>query len=216
MLQVNNLCFRYPQQNEWIFRNLSLELDPGRVYAVTGPSGSGKSTLLYLLSGVIPKIIDGHREGRILLNGQDLDTLSLPRISTSLSLLLQEPDNQLFFPLVEQELAFGPENLCLPRNEIEKRITEALLLLQIEELRYCETWNLSYGQKKLVALASLFTMSAGILLLDEPSAGLSDDYLNLLQKLITQLRNSGKTFLIADHNSALLAKADHLIKLGRT
>lgn len=215
MLQSSNLCFRYPQQKDWIFRNLNLELHPGQVCAVTGPSGSGKSTLLYLLSGVIPKIIEGHREGQILLNGQDLNTLSLPRISTSLSLLLQEPDNQLFFPLVEQELAFGPENLCLPRDEIEKRVTDTLQILQIEDLRYCETWNLSYGQKKLVALASLLTMSAGIIMLDEPSAGLSDDYLILLQELINRLRDTGKAFLIADHNPVLLTKADQVIELGR-
>jgi len=129
------------------------------------------------------------------------------------SLLMQEPENQLLFPNVESELAFGPENLCIAPQEIRKRIDDTLELLDITHLRNLDTATLSFGQKKLVALASIITLSPDIFLLDEPSAGLSADYIKIVKNAITQLSNAGKLVFIADHSDEIFQIADRKIEL---
>lgn len=212
-LAVQNLSFRYHKESDWLFHNLNLQFQKSTITAVTGPNGSGKTTFLYALCGIIPKLFRGVFQGNISYSGNDLMNYSLPQISQWMNLLQQDPDHQLIFPIVEQELAFGVENLCLPPDQIESRINDILSKLGIEELRFSKTYELSYGQKKLVALASLLVMDNPVLLLDEPSAGLDSNALELLKQMIIVQSDQGKIIIISDHVPDIIQIANHEIKL---
>jgi len=213
ILEIQNLSFRYSNNQSWIVRNFSFEAEKGDIVAVQGPSGSGKTTLLYVLCGVIPKIIKGKFDGKIKVMNEDIENFSLPQIAPKLSLMMQETELQLSFPSVEQELAFAPENLKLAPSDIENRIDDALTLLEIKFLRYEETAILSFGQKKLVAFASILTLSPQIFLLDEPTSGLSSHYIQIITNVITKLSNEGKTIFIANPTQDLLKISNKVIDL---
>jgi energy-coupling factor transport system ATP-binding protein len=213
MLKLNNISFRYKDQNHWLLHDFSFQAKKGNIVAVQGISGSGKTTLLNILCGVIPQVFKGDFSGIVSINNIDLAELSLPRIAPFASLLMQEPENQLFFPTVEQELAFGPENLNLKPKEIKDKIQEALNIFEIEKLRHKETSSLSFGQKKLVTFASILTLSPQIFLLDEPTAGLAEDKAKTLKDLIRSLANKGKIIFVADHNTNFTDIANHAIDM---
>ena len=141
-------------------------------------SGIGKSTLCYCLSGIIPHVYGGVMEGQVYLNGRDTRDLTLPQIATTLGIVFQNPDNQLFSFTVEDEVAFGPENLCLPPEEIEHRITDALKKVGMSEFRHANPQQLSGGQRQLIALASVLT-TAGNSFFDDHVANRLDGKLIL-------------------------------------
>ena len=213
MLELRNLTFGYEEAHH-LFRDINLQAQKGEIVILRGVSGSGKTTLLKIISNVIPKLVHGYLNGDIELDGSGTCELSLPELSPKIRLMMQEPENQLIYPNVEAELAFGPENLCIPAPEIDKRITDTLQLLEVSHLRFQETATLSFGQKKLVALASLITLSPQVFLLDEPAAGLSSQYIHVLKKTVLKLANTGKIFLIANHLPILDDLADKVIELG--
>ena len=212
MLSIEHLSFNY-QDKPSIISNLSSTYDAGDIVAVKGPSGAGKTTLLYLICGVIPNVFKGDKTGRILYKGIDLTPYKLQEISVYISMLMQQPDYQLFFPVVEQELAFAPENLKDDPTVIKEKIDSALKTLGIENLRNSQSHTLSFGQKKMVALASILTLDPAIYLFDEPTAGLSNHFISKISDLIDDLSEKGKIIFIADHNSILLEKANKEIQL---
>ena len=214
ILKIQNLSFRYSKNQSLIVKNFSFDADKGDIIAIKGESGSGKTTLLYMLCGVIPKSINGEFEGTIEVMNENIENLSLPQISPKVSLMMQETEYQLSFPIVEQELAFAPENLKLDPSEIENLIEDALTLLQIKTLRYEETATLSFGQKKLVAFASILTLSPQIFLLDEPTSGLSSHYIQIITNVISKLSNEGKTIFIANPSPELLKISNETIDLN--
>ncbi len=214
ILKIHNLSFRYSKLQPWIIKNFSFDTNKGDIISVKGESGSGKTTLINILCGIIPKSINGEFEGIIEVMDENIETLSLPQIAQMISLMMQETEYQLSFPIIEQELAFGPENLKLPPSEIENRIDDALTLLQIKPLRYEKTTTLSYGQKKLVAFASILTLSPKIFLLDEPTNGLSSNYIQTITNVILKLSNEGKTIFIANPSPELLKISNKNIDLS--
>ncbi len=215
MLQIENLSFRYNPEQPWLIKNFSFEVKNGDIIYVKGSSGSGKTTLLNILCGVIPKNIPGEFEGKITINDQDISSLSLPETAPHTSLLMQEPENQLFFPIVEQELAFAPENLKIIPEKIKERISSALSQLGIEDLKHEETASLSFGQKKLVTLASILTLSPQVYLLDEPAAGISKENTELTKNLISNLSQHSKIIFIVDHTKDLFEMANLFIDLDK-
>ncbi|MBT3755284.1 MAG: ABC transporter ATP-binding protein [Candidatus Cloacimonetes bacterium] len=214
MLNLKNISFRYNTDLPLLINNFSFTAKDGDIVAVLGDSGSGKTTLLNIICTVIPKIFSGELSGSISHNEKDISDLSLPEIAPHISLLMQHPDNQLFFPTVEQELSFAPENLKVPANEIIGRIDDVLTKLNIEELRHKETTSLSFGQKKLVTLASIITLSPDIYLLDEPFAGLSEEYVELVSSGIKSLATSGKIIFLAGHTNDIAKFANKTIEMG--
>lgn len=215
LLTVDKLGFRYNEDDDWLFKDLSFEIYSGDIISLTGNSGTGKSTLCYLLCGVIPH----HRQGEILGNIKaelyEHKALSVSQLAPHISMVLQNPEHQLFFPTVEQELAFAAENLCLKREEIARRIGESLVKLDIEELRFMDTSKLSYGQQKLVALAAVNTLQPEILLLDEISNGLSESRQLLVKEFIENYAAQGRAVLFAEHDSLLRDMAEKNINLDK-
>lgn len=210
LLNIQNLFLKYNQTDEWLIKDMNLAAEKNEIILIKGPNGCGKTSLLSMLCGIIPKTIKGIIGGQILIDDIDISALTLPELSPLISVVFQEPEMQLSFPQVEQELAFGPENLKVPANEIRKRIENISELLGISNLVKSEIATLSYGQKKLVAVASVFSLSPDIILLDELADGLSDTSIQNIKKCIQYFRED-KLIIISSTTHTFNDIADRII-----
>ncbi len=201
-IEIKDLSFGY-LEDEKLFRNLNFQAQSGDIIFISGKNGSGKSTLLKILCGIIPKMTSGYLKGKIFIDNIDISTLKLNETAIYTSLLFQDAEKQLIAADVESELAFAPENLCLSTDEIKKRIDDSLKLLNISHLKNQKTHSLSYGQKKLVALSSLITLSPYIFLLDEPLSGLSFEYKKTVIELIKYLSEKQKIIFVSSHSNEI-------------
>src|SRR5690349_8513325 len=163
-LVIENLSFKYRSRNELAIENISVELKQGELLLIAGASGCGKTTLARCINGLIPRSYRGERSGKVLLHGREVADLQIAEMAQTVGTLLQDPERQIVASNVYNEIAFGPENLGMPREEIIRRVEEALERLNIGYLRDREAFNLSGGEKQKVALAGLLAMNPSILL----------------------------------------------------
>lgn len=189
--------------------NVSFSIRPGEFIGLMGMNGSGKSTLARLLNGLICP-----SQGKIYVNGMDTSCAdNLVPIRTLVGMVFQNPDNQLICPIVEEEIAFGPENLGLPISEIERRVEMALQTVGLAELRHHSPHMLSGGQKQKVALASVLAMQPVYLVLDEPTSMLDPVSRRDLLQHLRELNRSGMTIILISHDPEDLLYAERLIVL---
>ncbi len=212
-LEVRDLWYRYPGSGEDVLRGVNLTVERGEVLAVVGLSGSGKSTLCYCLSGIVPHIYSGNMRGEVLIKGTPTTSMKIPQIATRLGIVFQEPDTQLFSPTVEDEVAFGPENLCLSREEIGERLKTALKLVGMEDFRLGSPNQLSGGQKQLIALASVLSLDPEILIFDEAMSQIDAQGKEAIKEAVSGLRNRGKTVVMIEHDLDNLDVADRVLLL---
>ena len=212
-LVVENLTFKYRVRPELAIENISFELKQGELLLIAGSSGCGKTTLARCINGLVPRSYRGERSGRVLLHGKEVTELKIAEMAQVVGTLLQDPERQIVASNVYNEIAFGPENLGLPHDEIETRIEQALKRLKIEYLRDRETFNLSGGEKQKVALAGLLAMNPSILLLDEPLASLDPASAHDALKIFRSLADEGKTIILVEHRveDSIEAKPDRLL-----
>lgn len=196
-------------------RDLNLAARRGEFVVVLGANGAGKSTLCYLLSGIVPHIYGGRRRGSVRIG--DLDPWDEPLYITAqrCGVLMQDPEVQLFMPTLKAELAFGPANLGVPREEILRRSREALALVRLEGLEEHNPRDLSGGQKQRAALASVLTMQPQILALDEPTSQLDPLGRWEVGEAIEQLKRTGDlTIVMTTHETEeILHLADQVLVL---
>jgi energy-coupling factor transport system ATP-binding protein len=198
-VSIENLTFRYRDRTEQALKGISLQVEPGELLLVAGASGCGKTTFIRCLNGLIPRSYKGALSGKIRLHGQDIHDMSLARISQIVGTVLQDPERQILGTRVGSEVAFGLENLGLPREEILTRVDAALDYLGISALRSRETFNLSGGEKQKVALAGVLAMRPDILLLDEPLASLDPASARDALALFRRLSDEGMTVVLVEH-----------------
>ncbi|NQT92586.1 MAG: ATP-binding cassette domain-containing protein [Lentisphaerae bacterium] len=168
--------------------------------AITGPSGCGKTTLLRTLAGFIPDMIHADVCGEIRIGNRLLTAIDLARLSPMIGLVQQDPDAQVCTLRVRSEVAFGPENLCLPRQEVDSRVAAALEAMGISHLADRDTTTLSGGEKQRLAVAAILAMSPSVILLDEPTAHLDPAGAKELFELLRQLQQqTGCTLGIVEH-----------------
>ena len=212
-LVIENLSFQYRTRPEPAIENISFELKPGELLLIAGSSGCGKTTLARCINGLIPRSYRGKREGKVLLQGKDVGDMQIAEVSQVVGTLLQDPERQIVASNVYNEIAFGPENLGLPREEILARVEGALKRLKIEYLRERETFNLSGGEKQKVALGGLLAMNASILLLDEPLASLDPASAYEALDVFRSLADEGKTIVLIEHRveDAIFSKPDRML-----
>ncbi len=198
-LQIEGLTFRYHTRPEPALQDVSLTLEPGELLLVAGASGCGKTTLIRCVNGLIPRTYRGDLQGRILVYGQDARSMSMAELSQQVGTLLQDPERQIVGSFVLNEVAFGLENLGLPRTEIRARVDEVLAYLGISHLRDRETFHLSGGEKQKVALAGVLAMRPRILLLDEPLASLDPVSAQEALALFRRLADEGVAVILVEH-----------------
>jgi energy-coupling factor transport system ATP-binding protein len=213
VLNVKNFTFRYTAESGFLWNPLNFSVRAGEIILLRGKNGSGKTTLLQCLCSIIPQAIEGELRGEISFRGSPVTSRPLREIAPEINILFQEPDKQVFMPTVEEEIAFGPENLCVERGEIERRLNEILERLKITELRRRLTAELSFGQKKLVVLASILAMTPAIILLDELSAGIEEGLIESIGSYLVELKEIGRSFVLSEHHPAFAELADQIIDL---
>ena len=194
-------------------KDISFSLPKGELLLIAGPSGCGKSTLLKCLNGLIPNSYKGTLTGDIQLEGQSILGLPLRDLAQQIGTMLQDPDKQIIGSTVEQEIAFGMENLNTPRAEMRERISGVLARLHLEHYRKQATHALSGGQRQQVAAAGLLVMQPSIFLFDEPFANLDARAIDELEGLIAALRQEGHTIILVEHRveEALTLKPDKVL-----
>src|SRR5258706_5744583 len=166
-LIIENLSFKYRTRPEMAIENISFELSPGELLLIAGSSGCGKTTVARCINGLIPRSYRGERSGKALLYGKDVADMKIPEMAQMVGTLLQDPERQIVASNVYNEIAFGPENLGLPRDEIVTRVEQVMKRLNITYLRERKTFNLSAADKQKVALAGVLTMNHTIFFLVE-------------------------------------------------
>ncbi len=212
LIEIENLGFTYPSRQTPTLRGITTRIPSEAFVLLTGPTGCGKSTLLRTLNGLIPHASVGRLTGKVLLSGQDLATEPLATICQQVALLFQNPEDQLFCTLVEDEVAFGLENFGFPSEDIKERIAFALEQVGLPNFQSREISSLSGGQKQRVALAAICAMQPQVLLLDEPTSHLDPqgtrDILDIVAKLN---RKMGITVILATHRTREVAPlCDHV------
>ena len=211
-IEIENLGFTYPSRQTPTLKGVTTRVPSGAFVLLTGPTGCGKSTLLRTLNGLIPHASAGTLTGSVFLNGKNLATQPLATTCQQASLLFQNPEDQLFCTLVEDEIAFGLENLGFPSEEIKERIAFALEQVGLHRFGNREIASLSGGQKQRVALAAICAMQPQVLLLDEPTSHLDPqgtrDILDIVAKLNKEM---GITVILATHRTREVAPlCDHV------
>ncbi len=199
MIKIENFTYTYPGRSVSTIKDLSAEVPEGGLVLLTGPTGCGKSTLLKAINGLIPHLMGGRMEGKIEINGLDTRKTDIFTLSRKVGLIFQNPDDQIFSTVVQDEVAFGPENLALPRKMIRQGIDKALKLVGLDEFHHRGTHMLSGGEKQRLAIASVLSMSPDILILDEPLAQLDPRGSTEVLKTIRTLNDNGMTVILVEH-----------------
>ncbi len=211
-IDIKDITFAYDTESTPVIRQLSLTIPQGEFTVIAGSNGSGKSTLLRVINGLlIPQ------SGRVITAGYDTSLKSNIRsLRQTAGMVFQEPENQLTATVVEEDAAFGPENLAYPREKMEQAVNEALELTGLLELRKRSTNALSAGQLQRLALAGVLAMNPRCLLLDEPTSMLNPRARHRFMELIRRLnRERGLTVVMVSHHQQEILAADRLIIMDR-
>lgn len=203
-MSVSNLSFQYEGGVEAL-KNVSFEVKKGEFLAILGPNGAGKTTLCYILTGIIPNVYGGVRKGRVRVLDFDPWDQPIYETATKVGILLQDPEAQLVMPSVYAELAFGPANLGVPKEEILRRMREILKLIRMEGYEERHPRELSGGQKQRVALGAILMMMPEILILDEPTSQLDPIGTSEVLATIKKLKEMGKTIIMTTHKTEEIA-----------
>ena len=215
-INVENLTFSYEKNNK-ILNNINFNAKENEAIGIIGANGVGKSTLLKLLVG-----LDLNYEGKINIGKTILNKKNLNKIRENIGYVFQDSDNQLFMSNVYDDIAFGPRNYGLLEEEVKSRVENALSMVHIEGLKNKKTYKLSGGEKKLVAIATIFSMKPNIILMDEPSIALDP---RNRRNLINILNEFKQLKIIASHdldmildtcNRTILIADGKIIKDGNT
>jgi energy-coupling factor transport system ATP-binding protein len=215
LLEIDSLTFRYRRATEPAIRDLSLTLDRGEVLLVAGPSGCGKSTLIRAINGLIPHAYRGDLGGRVLVDGRAVAEVRLRDLAEVVGTVLQDPRKQLVASTVEGELAFGPENVGLPRAEIRARLDQVAAASGIGHLAKRTTDELSGGESQQLAIAGALMLKPRLLVLDEPLANLDPAAAHRLLGLVRRLADDGTAVVIVEHRieDVLAARPDRVLYL---
>jgi len=200
IIEAKNITYLYPDGTKAL-DNINFSVEKGSIVSLLGKNGAGKSTLFLHFNGIFEP-----EYGEIFVDGEKLkyDKKSLLKVRQKVGIVFQNPDDQLFAPTVEEDVAFGPLNIGLSQEETKKRVTDALSRVGMEGFEKKPPHHLSGGQKKRVAIAGILAMGPEIMVLDEPTSGLDPKGASKILKLLYELNNEGMTIIIATHDVDLV------------
>ncbi len=215
MIEVINLSYRYPRTKKPVLSNISFKVKTGEFIAIMGKNGAGKTTLCQCLNGIIPNSKRGLMKGRVQVAGLDTRAVPIAKLAQKAGMVLDDPETQLFTTKVSSEIAFGPENLSVPVKEIEKIISWALGVVQLEGYENRLPTALSGGQKQRLAIAAVLAMKPEVLILDEPTSQLDPVGTLEVFEIIRKLKEKHRmTIVMATHKSEEIARfADKVLVL---
>lgn len=213
VIETKGLTYTYPSGTKRALEDVSITIERGEFVVLTGPSGCGKTTLCRCFNGLVPHFYGGKLEGDVLVTGLNVHEHSIYELARHVGLVFQNPENQLFALSVEKDVAFGLENLGVPRDEMKKQVDWALQTTDIEDLRERAPHELSGGQQQRVAIASVLAMQPNVMVLDEPTSFLDPLGAQRIFEVINELnKNLGITVVLVEHRLDLAARyADHVI-----
>jgi len=216
VIRLEDVSFRYRAASERALSEVSFHIRPGELIGLLGRSGSGRSTLASTLNGTIPHLARGDLQGRVSIAGRDIRGQRPRDLADTIGFLLQDFEAQLFSTNVALEVAFGPENLGVPRREIHRRVDRYLQTVRLEALRHKAPAGLSGGQKQRLALASVMALEPQVLVLDEPTSDLDPaGRRDLLEAIRGLRRERALTLVIIDPETDEMGWVDRLIVLDR-
>ncbi len=213
VIETRNLTYTYPSQTDPSIKDVSIRIEKGEFVLITGPSGCGKTTLCRCFNGLIPHFYQGELKGEITVCEYKVAEQPIHELAKHVGLVFQNPENQLFALSVEKDVAFGLENLGVPREKMRKNVDWALNLTGINDLRERAPHEISGGQQQRVAIASVLAMQPEVIVLDEPTSFLDPLGAKKIFEVIYDLnRKLGITIILVEHRLDLTARySDHII-----
>lgn len=204
LIKLEDVWFSYNKE-QYVLKQVNFNVQEKEIIGIAGPNGSGKTTLVKHLNGLLKPV-----KGKVFLEGKEVKkTRELTRY---VGMVFQNPEDQVFFPIVEEDIAFGVRNMGLEEKEVQERVNYALEILKINHLRTRSFFKLSFGEKKKVSIAGVLAMQPPIMVLDEPTLGLDpwskNDFIKLIKKI-----GQESTLVITTHDFDVLKNVDKIVFL---
>lgn len=217
IIEIKKLSYRYANVQEFALRDINLTVRRGEFIGIMGPTGAGKTTLCHTFNGVVPHFYGGEFYGSVTVDGQDTIDNPTYKLAQYVGMVFEDPEMQLTAPTVANEVAFALENVCIPPEEIRRRVPEALKAVRLEGLDDKHPHQLSGGQKQRLAIAAALALQPDILVLDEPTSQLdpvgTDEVFSVVRELN---REQGITIILVSHASEEVAEyADRVVLLAQ-
>ena len=216
IVNLQNVTYKYPLTDMPALQDINLQVEDGEFLALIGPNGAGKSTLCYTLAGFVPHFFKGELAGTVEVAGMESHNATLSEWVLNVGLAFQNPFNQISGAkyTVFEELAFGLENIGVPRQEMKRRVEDAMRLTGISDLAERSPYSLSGGQQQRVALTSILVMQPKVLVLDEPTSQMDPIGTREVFGVIRSLAEQGMTVILAEHKVEWIAEfADRVVAL---
>jgi len=199
-ISVENLTYRYPSGRQAL-RNVNLDIESGNTVALIGKNGAGKTTLAKHFNSLLKPT-----SGRVTVTGIDASKRSTSQMARVVGYVFQNPEDQLFGSTVMEEVAFGPKNLGMNQEETRSKAERALSIVGLLPYVLEHPYNMTYGQRKMLCLASVLAMDPTVVVMDEPNAGQDYHGLRLLGSILEQLKRIGKTTVVISHDMEFVAR----------
>ena len=212
IIEVRDLSLAY-EDGPAVLDGISFTAEEGEALVFAGLSGSGKTTLCSCLCGILPRSEPVAFSGSVTVDGVDIPNAPLYECAQHIAMVFQNPDDQLVCSAVEDELAFGLENLCVPPDEIRRRVDAMMAEFGLSGMAESDPAKLSGGQKKLVTIASTLILGPKVIVLDEPMTGLDADSRELVLRAVERLKERGCTVVAVEHDLSLASYADRILYL---
>ncbi|GAX07340.1 energy-coupling factor transporter ATP-binding protein [Secundilactobacillus silagincola] len=216
VIELKNINYRYPLTEKKTLMNINLNVEQGTILGIMGVNGSGKTTLCNVIRGFIPSFYQGNLDGEVLLDGKPIAQYDEAQLSMKIGYIFQNPFTQIsgVKDTVKEEIGYGLENLGKPSDEILERVAKIINLLELEDIQNKNPFDLSGGQKQLVAIGSILALNPEIIIFDEPTSQLDPAGTNRIFKIIENLKKDSKTVIIVEHKIDLMMECiDQLLVL---
>ena len=220
VISLKNVSYRYPLEENQVIKNVSFEIEKGQVWGLIGANESGKTSICNIIRGFIPEIYRGELEGEVEIKGKKIESYGDGELASVVGYSFQNPFTQIsgVKETVYEELAYGMENIGVPRDEMIDRVEKLIQIFHLEKLKDKNPFQLSGGQKQRVALASMIALDPEIVILDEPTSQLDPQSTEEIFEIIQRLHKAGTTILLVEQNAQMaLSVADraYVLETGK-
>ncbi|WP_099223533.1 energy-coupling factor ABC transporter ATP-binding protein [Listeria costaricensis] len=215
-IELKQITYQYPLDEQPIMKDVSLSFKKGKVYGIIGNNQAGKTTLCHIIRGFIPAMFLGELSGEVTYKNKSVQDYNIGELASEMGYSSQNPFTQIsgVKDTVEEEIAYGMENIGVPPERMQKKVQELLHLFHLDDLKLKNPYELSGGQKQRVALAAVVALDPEVVILDEPTSQLDPKSTEEVFQIIAMLKEQGKTVIVVEHKVDLLAEyCDEIILL---